>query len=75
MKLSVYGLEFVAYNISFFCIDSNYRHKGLAELMFKEMFSRNYLENVFQNIFVSKILMPKPFAESIYYYKSFDYSR
>ena len=72
MKLSVYGTELIVYNISFLCIDSNYRHKGLAEIMFKEMFRRTYLENVFQNIFVSKQLIPKPFCESTYYYKIFD---
>ena len=63
MKLSVYGMEIVAYNISFLCIDINYRHHKLAEIMFKEMFRRTYLENIFQNIFVSKRLIPKPFAE------------
>jgi glycylpeptide N-tetradecanoyltransferase len=36
--------------------------------MFKEMFRRSYLEKVFQNIFVSKLLIPKPFAECTYYY-------
>ena len=69
MKLSVYGMEIVAYNISFLCIDINYRHHKLAEIMFKEMFRRTYLENIFQNIFVSKRLIPKPFAECTYYYK------
>ena len=33
------------------------------------MFRRSYLENVFQNIFVSKLLIPKPFAECTYYYR------
>ena len=75
MKLSVYGVELLVYNISFLCIDSNYRHKRLAELMFKEMFRRTYLENVFQNIFVSKLLIPKPFAECTYYYKGLNYLR
>jgi len=69
MRLSVYGKEIVAYNISFLCIDTNYRHHKLAEIMFKEMFRRTYLENIFQNIFVSKRLIPKPFAECTYYYK------
>ena len=69
IKLSVYGKEIVAYNISFLCIDINYRHHKLAEIMFKEMFRRTYLENIFQNIFVSKRLIPKPFAECTYYYK------
>ena len=32
------------------------------------MFRRSYLEKVFQNIFVSKLLIPKPFAECTYYY-------
>ena len=73
MKLSVYGVELLVYNISFLCIDSNYRHKRLAEIMFKEMFRRTYLENVFQNIFVSKLLIPKPFAECSYYYKDLNY--
>ena len=68
LKLSVYGKEILTYNISFLCIDSDYRHKKLAEYMFKEMFRRSYLEKVFQNIFVSKLLIPKPFAECIYYY-------
>ena len=36
--------------------------------MFKEIFRRSYLEKVFQNIFVSKLLIPKPFAECTYYY-------
>ena len=68
LKLSVYGKEILTYNISFLCIDSDYRHKKLAEYMFKEMFRRSYLEKVFQNIFVSKLLIPKPFAECTYYY-------
>ena len=68
LKLSVYGKEILTYNISFLCIDSDYRHKKLAEYMFKEMFRRSYLEKVFQNIFVSRLLIPKPFAECIYYY-------
>ena len=69
MKLSVYGKEIIAYNISFLCIDTEYRFQHLAEIMFKEMFRRTYIENVYQNIFVSKRLIPKPFAESTYYYK------
>ena len=68
LKLSVYGKEILTYNISFLCIDSDYRHKKLAEYMFKEMFRRSYLEKVFQNIFVSRLLIPKPFAECTYYY-------
>ena len=68
LKLSVYGKEILTYNISFLCIDSDYRHKKLAEYMFKEIFRRSYLEKVFQNIFVSKLLIPKPFAECTYYY-------
>ena len=59
LKLSVYDKEILTYNISFLCI---------AEYMFKEMFRRTYLGKVFQNIFVSKLLIPRPFAESTYYY-------
>ena len=33
------------------------------------MFRRAYLEKVFQNIFVSKLLIPRPFAECSYYYE------
>lgn len=72
MNLSIYGKEITAYNISFLCIDKEYRKQGLAEIMFKEMFRRSYMENIYQNIFVSKRLIPKPFAESIYYYKILD---
>ena len=72
MKLSIYGKEVILYNISFLCIDKDYRHHKLAEIMFKEMFRRTYKENVYQNIFVSKRLIPKPFAECIYYYRMFD---
>ena len=68
LKLSIYGKEIVVYNISFLCINNNYRHQRLAEYMFKEMYRRSYLENVFQNIFVSKFLIPKPFSECLYYY-------
>ena len=68
MKLSIYGKEIVVYNISFLCINNNYRQQRLAEYMFKEMFRRSYLENIYQNIFVSKLLIPKPFGECYYYY-------
>ena len=74
LKLSVYGKEILSEEfdcnsyISFLCIDSDYRHNKLAEYMFKEMFRRSYFEKVFQNIFVSKLLIPKPFAECTYYY-------
>ena len=69
MRLSVYGKEINTYNISFLCIDMKYRKHNLAEIMFKEMFRRTYMENIYQNIFVSKRLIPKPFAESTYYYR------
>ena len=69
MKLSVYGKEIMTYNISFLCIDIKYRNHNLAETMFKELFRRSYKENIYQNIFVSKRLIPKPFAECTYYYK------
>ena len=72
MKLSVYGEELIVYNISFLCIDIDYRYQHLAELMFKEMFRRTYMEKVYQNIFVSKRLIPKPFSESTYYYQVFN---
>lgn len=69
MKVSVYGKEIMTYNISFLCIDKDYRFQKLAEIMFKEMFRRTYLENIYQNIFVSKRLIPIPFTESTYYYR------
>ena len=72
MKLYIYGKEIIAYNISFLCIDKQYRKHNLAQILFKELFRRTYLENVYQNIFVSKRLIPKPFAESTYYYKILD---
>ncbi len=75
MKLSVYDKEIIVYNISFLCIDKDYRNHNLAEILFKEMFRRTYMENVYQNIFVSKRLIPKPFAESTYYYVIFDNSQ
>ena len=74
MKLSVYDKEITVYNISFLCIDKEYRKNkkhNLAEIMFKEMFRRTYMENVYQNIFVSKRLIPRPFSESTYYYVIF----
>ena len=75
MKLSVYDKEIIVYNISFLCIDKDYRNHNLAEIMFKEMFRRTYMENVYQNIFVFKRLILKPFAESTYYYVIFDNSQ
>jgi glycylpeptide N-tetradecanoyltransferase len=72
MKLSVYDKEITVYNISYLCIDKEYRNNNLAEIMFKEMFRRTYIENVYQNVFVSKRLIPKPFSESTYYYIIFD---
>ena len=59
MKLSIYGKEITVYNISFLCIHIEYRKHKLAEIMFKEMFRRTYLEDVYQNIFVSRKLIPK----------------
>ena len=72
MKLSVYDKEIIVYNISFLCIDKEYRNHQLAEIMFKEMFRRTYIENVYQNVFVTKRLIPRPFSESTYYYIIFD---
>ena len=75
MKLSVYDKEIIVYNISFLCINKEYRKNkkhNLAEIMFKEMFRRTYMENIYQNIFVSKRLIPRPFSESTYYYTIFE---
>ena len=40
--------------------------------MFKEIFRRTYMENIHQNVFVSKRLIPKPFPESFFQYLIFD---
>ena len=37
--------------------------------MFKDMFRRTYVEKIYQNIFVSKRLIPRLFAESTYFYR------
>ena len=68
MRLHVYGNEIIAYNISFLCIAEKYRNKNLPDIYFREMFRRNRIEKIYQNVFISKRLIPKPFAESIYYY-------
>ena len=73
MKLSVYGKEILVYNITFLCIDKGYRNINLAEIMFKEMFRRSYMEKIYQNIFVTQKLIPKPFCESTYYFKPLNF--
>ena len=73
MNLSVYGKEILVYNITFLCIDKEYRNMNLAEIMFKEMFRRSYKEKVYQNIFVTQKLIPKPFSESTYYFRPLDF--
>ena len=37
------------------------------------MFRRSYMEKVYQNIFVTQRLIPKPFSESTYYFKPLNY--
>lgn len=56
--------------INFLCVHKKLRSKRLAPVLIKEITRKVHLQNIFQAVYTSGSLLPKPVTEASYYHRS-----
>ena len=56
--------------INFLCVSEQYRTKRLAPVLIKEITRRVNLENIWQAVYTSGTLLPKPFCTTRYHHRN-----
>lgn len=59
--------------INFLCIHKKLREKRLAPVLIKEITRRCYILNIFQAIYTTGIVLPKPVSTCRYFHRSLDW--
>jgi glycylpeptide N-tetradecanoyltransferase len=55
--------------VSLMCIDTKYRSYRLAPVLIKEITRRAHLQNIWQAIYATSVIIPKPFCKAVYYHR------
>jgi glycylpeptide N-tetradecanoyltransferase len=69
------GKEISSSEINFLCIHKKLRSKRLAPVLIKEVTRRINKTGIWQAIYTSGTLIPKPFAETKYHFRSINYKK
>ncbi|CAI2364102.1 unnamed protein product [Moneuplotes crassus] len=75
LNLTIMGEEVKASSINFLCIHQKLRSKRLAPVLIKEVTRRINRTDVWQAIYTSATLIPKPFSDAVYYGRPLNYKK
>jgi glycylpeptide N-tetradecanoyltransferase len=75
LALNIMGKEVSSSEINFLCIHKKLRSKRLAPVLIKEVTRRINKAGIWQAIYTSGTLIPKPFAETKYHFRSINYKK
>jgi len=75
VTLNVHGKSINSGEINFLCIHKKLRAKRLAPVLIKEVTRRINRLDIWQAVYTSGTLIPKPFAAAVYYHRSINYQK
>ena len=70
VKVQIHGTIMEMAEINFLCVNQNFRSHRLAPVLIKEVTRRIHLRNIWQAVYTSGTMLPKPFAQCTYYHRS-----
>ena len=70
VKVQIHGTIMEMAEINFLCVNQNFRSNRLAPVLIKEVTRRIHLRNIWQAVYTSGTMLPKPFAQCTYYHRS-----
>lgn len=70
VEVNMYGTKMKMAEINFLCVNKKYRDKRLAPVLIKEVTRRIHCENIWQAVYTSGTMLPKPFAKCTYYHRN-----
>lgn len=73
--MNVRGEELKASEINFLCVHKKLRGKRLAPVLISEVTRRINKTNIWQAIYTAGTLIPKPFSNTMYYYRNLNYKK
>ena len=70
VDISINGTKCKMAEINFLCVNSNFRDKRLAPVLIKEVTRRIHCEDIWQAVYTSGTMLPKPYAKCTYYHRN-----
>ena len=70
VEVNMHGTKMRMAEINFLCVNQNYRSKRLAPVLIKEVTRRIHCENMWQAVYTSGTMLPKPFSKCTYYHRN-----
>ena len=70
IHITVHGNQLSLVEINFLCVNSKFRSKRLAPVLIKEITRRVNLQNIWQAVYTSGTLLPRPIAATNYYHRN-----
>lgn len=75
VAMNVMGQELTSSEINFLCVHKKLRDKRLAPVLIKEVTRRINRADIWQAIYTAGSLIPKPFANTMYYHRNINYKK
>ena len=70
IKVCIHGYDIELAEIDFLCVKKEFRNKGLAPLLIREVSRRIHMRNKWWAVYTSGTMLPKPFSETTYYHRN-----
>ncbi|MCQ2820467.1 MAG: GNAT family N-acetyltransferase [archaeon] len=70
VEVSIHGTKSKMAEINFLCVNQSFRSHGIAPLLIKEVTRRIHCEDIWQAVYTSGTLLPKPFSTCTYYHRN-----
>ena len=75
VEVNMYGTRMRMAEINFLCVNQNYRDKRIAPVLIKEVTRRVHCENMWQAVYTSGTMLPKPFSKCTYYHRNLNITK
>ncbi|MCQ2821519.1 MAG: hypothetical protein MJ252_30035 [archaeon] len=75
VDVSINGTKCKMAEINFLCVNQNFRSHRIAPLLIKEVTRRIHCEDIWQAVYTSGTLLPKPFCYCTYYHRNLNFQK
>lgn len=70
VDISIHGTKCKMAEINFLCVNANFRQHRIAPVLIKEVTRRIHCENIWQAVYTSGTMLPKPYSQCTYYHRN-----
>ena len=75
VKVCINGTDQVMAEINFLCVNQKFRENRLAPVLIKEVTRRIHLRDIWQAVYTSGTMLPKPWAKCTYFHRNLNVTK